>query len=89
MAKLGDDVYYPAGAEKVLANRLISECSTLIQLLITRMCYFRATLGGTVQIVFATTALGMGVHMTDVTTIVHYGAPSSIDDYFQSSGRGG
>ena len=86
MAKLGDDVYYPAGAEKVLANRLISECSTLIQLLITRMCYFRATSGGTVQIA---TALGMGVHMTDVTTIVHYGAPSSIDDYFQSSGRGG
>ena len=38
---------------------------------------------GNVQIEFATYALGMGVHMTDVNTIVHYGAPSSIDDYFR------
>lgn len=90
MAELGDDVYYPAGAEKVLANRLIGmfhsrttahNKDVLLQSL--------TTTGGTVRIVFATTALGMGVHMADVTTIVHYGAPGSIDDYFQSSGRGG
>ena len=29
------------------------------------------------------------MHMADVTNIVRYGAPSSNDDYFQSSGRGG
>ena len=32
---------------------------------------------------------GIGVHLIDVNTNVHYGAPSSIDDYFQASGRGG
>ena len=34
-------------------------------------------------------ALGMGVNLCDVNTVIHYGAPHSIDDYFQESGRGG
>ena len=39
--------------------------------------------------VFATVALGMGINLRDVDTIIHYGGPQSIDDYFQESGRGG
>ena len=27
----------------------------------------------------------MGVHLVDMNTFIHYGAPSSIDDYFQGS----
>ena len=30
----------------------------------------------------------MGVNLKGVNTIIHYGAPRSIDDYFQESGRG-
>jgi superfamily II DNA helicase RecQ len=44
---------------------------------------------GVVRIVFATVALGMGVNLQGINTIIHYGAPSSIDDYFQESRRGG
>jgi superfamily II DNA helicase RecQ len=44
---------------------------------------------GVVRIVFATVALGMGVNMKSVNTTWHYGAPSSLDDYLQESGRGG
>ena len=44
---------------------------------------------GLVRVVFATVALGMGVDIKDVNLVVHYGAPNSIDDYFQESGRGG
>ncbi len=44
---------------------------------------------GVVRIVFATVALGMGVNLRNVNTVIHYGAPQSIDDYFQESGRGG
>ena len=44
---------------------------------------------GVVRVVFATMALGMGVNLRDVNTIIHYGSPQSIDDYFQGSGRGG
>ena len=43
---------------------------------------------GVVRIVFATVALGMGVNLIDTITVIHYGAPQSIDDYFQESGRG-
>ena len=44
---------------------------------------------GVVRVVFASVALGMGVDLKGVDTLIHYGAPSSIEDYFQSSGRGG
>ena len=44
---------------------------------------------GVVRVVFATVALGMGINLRDVNTIIHYGAPHSIEDYFQESGRGG
>ncbi len=44
---------------------------------------------GVMRVVFATIALGMGVNLRDVNAIVHYGAPQSLEDYFQESGRGG
>ena len=40
---------------------------------------------GTVTVVFASVA--MGIHGVD--TIIHYDAPSSIEDYFQASGEEG
>ena len=44
---------------------------------------------GVIRVVFATVALGMGVNLKDVNWIIHYGAPNSVEDYFQESGRGG
>lgn len=44
---------------------------------------------GVVRVVFATVALGMGIDLRDVNTVIHYGAPQSLEDYFQESGRGG
>ena len=41
------------------------------------------------RVVFATIALGMGINLKDVDNIIHYGAPQSVEDYFQESGRGG
>ena len=35
---------------------------------------------------FASVVMGMGI---DLHGIIHYGAPSSIEDYFQASGRRG
>ena len=40
-----------------------------------------------VKVVFATVALGMGVNLVGMNRVVHYGAPLSIEDYFQESGR--
>ena len=44
---------------------------------------------GTVKVVFASVAMGMGIYLHGVSTIIHYGAPRSIGDYFQASGRRG
>ena len=44
---------------------------------------------GVVRVVFATMALGMGVNFTGLTCTMHYGAPRSLDDYFQECGRAG
>ena len=44
---------------------------------------------GTVRVVFASVAMGVGIDLHGVDTIFHYGAPSSIEDYFQASGRRG
>ena len=42
---------------------------------------------GTVRVVFASVAMGIDLH--GANKIIHYGAPSSIDDYFQASSSGG
>ena len=41
------------------------------------------------RVVFATNALGMGMNFAGVNTVIHYGAPHSLDDYLQESGRDG
>ena len=38
---------------------------------------------GVGRIVFATSVLGMGVDFVGLNKIIHCGAPSSINDYFQ------
>ena len=43
---------------------------------------------GNCRVLFCTIAFGMGVDIPDIRTVVHFG-PSSDDDYFQESGRGG
>ena len=44
---------------------------------------------GTVRVLFATTAFGMGVDCKDLRLVVHFGPPSDIDDYCQEFGRAG
>ena len=44
---------------------------------------------GTCRVLFSTIAFGMGVDISDIRFVIHYGPASDIDDYFQESGRGG
>ena len=88
--KLGSSSYYPPGAAETASNRLFGMYHSntspnnkdIIQKSMANIC-------GTTRVVFATNALGMGVHFLGVNTIIHYGAPNSIDDYYQESGRAG
>ena len=87
---LGDNGYHPHDAEHISDNRLFgmyhAHTTPHNKDVIHKSMQ---TPDGIIRIVFATIALGMGVNMVGVNTIWHYGAPSSLDDYLQESGRGG
>ena len=88
--ELGDDSYFPPESDKVSDFRLFGMYHANTPEHNKEVIMNRLTKpDGVVRVVFATVALGMGVNMRDVNTIIHYGAPQSIEDYYQESGRGG
>ena len=44
---------------------------------------------GHIQVLFCTSAFGMGVDKPNVRAIIHYSLPASFEDYYQQTGRGG
>ena len=87
---LGEACYYPQGSEKKSDNRLIGmyHANTPPHNKEVILDSMRKE-DGIVRVVFATMALGMGVNFVGLNTIYHYGAPRSIEDFCQESGRAG
>jgi ATP-dependent DNA helicase RecQ len=44
---------------------------------------------GELQLVFATSAFGMGIDIPDIRGVIHYLMPESVEQYYQQVGRGG
>ena len=86
---LQDTCYYPVGAEQISDNRLFGMFHSCTdghnKVIMDSLC----NPDGVVRVVFATMALGMGVDIRNLDFVVHYGAPRSIEDYFQESDRAG
>ncbi|WP_344500131.1 RecQ family ATP-dependent DNA helicase [Streptomyces enissocaesilis] len=55
----------------------------------TRSSVQDAFFAGSLDVVVATSAFGLGVDKPDIRTVVHAGVPASIDDYYQEIGRAG
>ena len=89
--ELGDDCsYYPENAERISDNRLYGmyhakspshNKDVVLKSMLDE--------NGIVRVVFCTVALGMGVNFSGLNYVIHYGAPSSIEDYYQECGRAG
>ena len=87
---LGKKGYYPPGSEEVCGNGIFgmfhsSTSDANKQIILESL----SKPDDTVRVVFATTALGMGVNFVGLRATIHYGAPRSLDDYFQESSRAG
>ena len=87
---LGQHFTYPTGSKNLQKNRLVD--------MYTRACRpeFKESLldlfvqpGNHLRVVIATTAFGMGIDCPDINRIIHWGTPSSLEQYAQETGRAG
>ena len=88
-AMLGDALYEP-GKPHHPSNRLVGiyHAHTHSKYKERVLSSFKS-LSGTIRVVIATTAFGMGVNFPDVKYIVHAGPERSLVDYIQAAGRAG
>ena len=87
--KLCDKSYWPEG-DKMTQNRVVEmyhACTPDSNKHIILQSLRDAN--GVCRVVFATNALGMGIDVKSLTTVIHYGPPADLEAYMQEIGRAG
>lgn len=90
MGELGDLAYWPDGCSHVSDNRLVSMYhSGTPEYNKTIVLQSLEDPAGVCRVIFATSALGMGIDVKGVHSVVHWGPPSKLEHYMQEIGRCG
>lgn len=88
--ELGGNAYYPLHCVPSSANMIIGmyhhNSLKKYQERVLDSLFHEA---GVCRVVFASTALGMGVNIKDIPMVIHYGLPMHMDDLVQEMGRAG
>ena len=90
ITELREDSYEPYGSTSSIQNRLFAMYHARIseddkkQILESMV-----KPSGNCHVVLCTTAFGMGIDVPNIRTVIHFGPPADVDDYFQESGRAG
>ena len=85
--EMGKSQYYPPSVPELSENRLLGMHASTPQHSKDVIMGSLPDCHCTFRVVFASVAMGMGIDLHGVDTIIHYGALSSIEYYFQASGR--
>jgi superfamily II DNA helicase RecQ len=87
---LGSSQYYPTGSMPIPENRLFAQFHSpqtkeIKHEVLKQLCSSQSI----IRVVFATVALGMGVDIRGIRSVVHITPPHTIQAYFQETGRAG
>lgn len=86
---IADDQYFPKD-KKIPDNRLFAQFhspqeSAMKSMILQQLVQSRPVC----RVIFATSALGMGVDAPRIERIIHIGPPRSLEAYFEETGRAG
>lgn len=87
---LGSSQYFPSRSMPIPENRLFAQFhSPQMQEMKDEVLKQLCSSESTIRVVFATVALGMGVDIKGIQSVVHITPPYTIQEYFQEIGRAG
>ena len=87
---LGSEQYYPSNAQPLPENRLFAQCHAPQTIAMKdQILKELSSAVSKVRVVFATVAMGMGVHIQAIQTVIHVEPPRTVREYFQETGQAG
>ena len=88
--KLGNDQYFPAGADALPKNRLFAQFHSPQSKKMKEEILGNVTEVNPIQrVLLVTIAFGMGIDSPCIERVIHFGVPRRMEHYHQESGRAG